>query len=275
MLYLSPEIIVVCVFTFIINLIGALAYSIRIVAVNTGKVAVSFALFNILILISRTANMFQAPVLARYVEKTKDTDIQVLKSFYFIIGAALLAMIAGTFLIPTFQRIFNRFVKTFEVKKSIPKVIFYGFHKMGKKHLKEYVKLPSKENITNFEINKLPKKILLFNVIAIALITITSLAPMYASYKFPEYALMCLQLTGIINGFSTILMFIFIDPYISMKVDDVICGKMLEKDFRKLIIGMLVSRVIGAIFAFFILIPATYLVYNVANFIDYIFKFLS
>lgn len=44
--------------TFVIHLIGTLAYSVRIAGTRTGRIAVSFSLFNILILVSRTSNSF-------------------------------------------------------------------------------------------------------------------------------------------------------------------------------------------------------------------------
>ena len=46
---------IICLLTFIIHLIGTLAYAVRIAGVRTRRIAVSFALFNILILVSRTA----------------------------------------------------------------------------------------------------------------------------------------------------------------------------------------------------------------------------
>jgi len=62
------KLIAVFVFTLIIHLIDTLAYSVRLVGVKTRKIVVSFALFNILVLVSRTANSFQAPLLAKVVE---------------------------------------------------------------------------------------------------------------------------------------------------------------------------------------------------------------
>lgn len=49
--------------TIIIHLIDTLAYSVRLNSVKSGKYALSLSLFNIFVLISRTANMFQAPLL--------------------------------------------------------------------------------------------------------------------------------------------------------------------------------------------------------------------
>ena len=70
---MTTQIIIVLVLTFVINLITTLSYSVRIVGIRTGRVAISFALFNILVLVSRTANGFQAPLLA----KTVENDIKV------------------------------------------------------------------------------------------------------------------------------------------------------------------------------------------------------
>ena len=65
---MTNQIIIVLILTFLINLITTLSYSVRIVGIRTGRIAVSFALFNILVLISRTAYGLQAPLLAKTVE---------------------------------------------------------------------------------------------------------------------------------------------------------------------------------------------------------------
>ena len=59
------QLIGLCGLTFVIHLIGALAYAARIAGVRTRRIAVSFALFNILVLVSRTSNSFQGPFLAK------------------------------------------------------------------------------------------------------------------------------------------------------------------------------------------------------------------
>jgi hypothetical protein len=59
------QLAVICILTFVIHLIGTLAYSVRIAGVRTRRIAVSFALFNILVLVSRTSNSFQGPFLAK------------------------------------------------------------------------------------------------------------------------------------------------------------------------------------------------------------------
>ncbi|HMU23086.1 MAG TPA: DUF2837 family protein, partial [Sphingorhabdus sp.] len=53
----------ICLLTLVIHLIGALAYAARIAGVRTHKIALSFALFNVLVLVSRTSNSFLGPFL--------------------------------------------------------------------------------------------------------------------------------------------------------------------------------------------------------------------
>ncbi len=67
---MSTQIIIVLTLTFIIYVISTLAYSVRIVGVRTGRIAISFAVFNVFALLSRTANTIQAPLLAKTIEKS-------------------------------------------------------------------------------------------------------------------------------------------------------------------------------------------------------------
>ena len=51
------------VLTFVIHLVDTLAYSVRLNSVKSGQMALSFSLFNLFVLVSRTANTFQAPLI--------------------------------------------------------------------------------------------------------------------------------------------------------------------------------------------------------------------
>src|SRR5882757_8313246 len=103
---MTSQILIVLILTFIINLITTLSYSVRIVGIRTGRVAISFALFNILVLVSRTANGFQAPLLAKTVENDiKHGVFSNVSTFRMVIFACTLATVAGAVLIPTFQRV--------------------------------------------------------------------------------------------------------------------------------------------------------------------------
>ena len=65
---MDSQLLIICLLTAGINLIGTLAYAARIAGVRTRRIAMSFALFNILVLVSRTSNSFLGPFLAKRIE---------------------------------------------------------------------------------------------------------------------------------------------------------------------------------------------------------------
>ena len=109
---------VLCSLTFVIHLVGTLAYAVRIAGVRTGRIAVSFALFNVLILVSRTSNTFQGPFLAKRVEQgisAAGSGGSILSDMRWLLLAATAATLVGAVFIPTFQRWFSRAVQHFHV----------------------------------------------------------------------------------------------------------------------------------------------------------------
>jgi hypothetical protein len=69
----------------------------------------------------------------------------------------------------------------------------------------------------------------------------------------------------VINGTATILMFVFIDPQMSVMTDDVIEGKTSEPHFRRAVVWLVGSRLAGTVLAQLIFIPAAMLIASVAE----------
>ena len=111
---MDGNLITICLLTGAINLIGALAYAARIAGVRTRRIAMSFALFNVLILGSRLANGFLGPLLAKRVEKTiahgGAHDLQL--DFHLMLASSSTAVLIGILLVPTGQRIFSVAIAT-------------------------------------------------------------------------------------------------------------------------------------------------------------------
>lgn len=263
---MSTQIVIVLVLNFVISIIGTLAYSTRLVGVRTGKIAVTFAVFNILMLVSRTAVTFQSPLLTKFVESSSSSN-DLIELFNLIIIISGVASIVGAFLIPTFQKMFSKAVNHFSIERSIPKLVIHSFSKTGIKYMKESIAVPVKESITSINFKNLPKRILFYNFISVAIITAGGLAPVYAGSIAPEFGRTCLSLSPVINGIATILTSIFIDPYLSIMTDDVIEGKCSEEDFRGCVIGMVGSKIVGTFTALLIFVPASYLIAFIANYI--------
>lgn len=263
---MSSQILIVLVLNFIISIIGTLAYSTRLVGVRTGKIAVTSAVFNVLMLVSRTAVTFQSPLLTKFVESNPSSD-DLVRIFNLIIMISGVASIVGGFLIPTFQKMFSKAVNHFSIERSIPKLIIHSFSKTGIRYMRDSIAIPVKESITSINFKNLPGKILLYNFISVAITTAGAFAPIYAGSIAPELRATCLSLSPIINGTATILTSIFIDPHLSIMTDDVVDGKCSEEDFRGCVVAMVGSKVLGTFMALLLFIPASYLIAFVANYI--------
>jgi hypothetical protein len=266
---LEGQFLIVALMTFLIHLISTLSYSVRIVGVRTGRIAVSFALFNIMVLVSRSANALQAPLLA----KTVETNIKMgisddILSFRFILLASAVATVTGGLLIPSFQRIFSRAVIRFSTVKSIPKLVLHSFSKSGVTQFKDNIKLPDKKNLTRFVIvGGMPYKIIILNIVAVAILSVGVLAALYAGYLNPELRTTSSTLSSVVNFFATLLMFVFIDPFLSAMTDDVVMGKYSEAKFRHFIVMMVAARFVGTLLAQFLFIPAAHIIVYAAEFL--------
>ena len=252
------QIAIVLALTFIIHLITTLSYSVRIVGIRTGRIAISFALFNILVLVSQTANGFQAPLLAKTVENDiKHGIFNNVDTFRLIILSCSIATLIGALLIPTFQRILSKAVLNFSTHKSLGKLIFHAFSKAGLLQFKDHIALPSKNNISTIKFDRtFPWKIFILNTIAVVILTIGVLSAVYASYLNPDYRTTASNLSAFVNGIATILLFAFIDPHLSAMTDDVTLGKCPERTFRQYIVYMTVARLLGTVLAQFLFLPA-------------------
>ena len=59
-------------------------------------------------------------------------------------------------------------------------------------------------------------------------LTVGVFASLYAGFIAPEFRVTALSLSAVINGVATILLFVLIDPQLSVMTDDVIEGQITE-----------------------------------------------
>jgi hypothetical protein len=258
------RLILVITINFLITLIGTLAYSVRIVGIRTGKIAVSSALFNAISLFSRAAGVFQLPLLTKYVAENKSQQ-NLAFIFYILILDVVIASIAGAALLPTFQKIFTKGVEAFSVDKSIFKLMLHSFSKSGVAYIKNSVAIPTVSNIKGINLRKLPFNILLLNILTVALLTAGIFSPVYAAILEPELSTTCMTLVSVLTGLASILSALFIDPYLSVLTDEVIDGKYGVVEYRSCVIGMVGSKVLGSALTFLLFMPAAYLIVFIAK----------
>lgn len=265
---MDTNLAIICALTFIIHLIGTLAYSVRIAGVRTRRIAVSFALFNILVLVSRTSNSFQGPFLAKRVEENliHPASHSLISDFRWLLMSATLATLVGAFLVPTFQRLFSHAVHEFQSHRSIPRLLLHICFKGGLTQIRDLVALPATGNMSDIgKRSGVSITTIILNVVAVALWTVGVFAALYAGYLNPELRVTSSTLSSVVNGVATILMFVVIDPQLSIMTDDVVEGRVSESSFRRTIVWLVGSRFAGTLLAQALLIPAASLIVFVAK----------
>ncbi|MET4133256.1 hypothetical protein ABIE62_002402 [Porphyrobacter sp. MBR-155] len=256
---MDTELILICALTGVINLIGALAYAARIAGVRTGRIALSFALFNVLLLVSRTSNGFLGPFLAKRIETglANGAGDALLFDLRLVLFSAAAAVALGILLVPTGQRLFAAAITFFQANRSTAKLLLRSVTPSGLSTIRDSVALPSAETLRSF---KGPRgvswPVLIANAAAQGLLAVGVLASLYAGYLVPEFRVTASQMTAIVNGFATILLFALIDPQISALTDDVVDGSVSEATFRRAMIWVSLSRLAGTLLAQALLVPA-------------------
>ncbi len=267
---MSPQIMTILLLTFIIHLIMTLKYSVRIVGTRTGRIVIASSLFNILALVTRTANSIQTPLLAKYVEGqiVPNAVIQDASNIRWILLTTTLATAIGIFLMPTFQRSFSKAVYAFNIYRSVPSLLLHGFSKTGIYHLRTSIVVPSRGNLKNWRsINRFPIHLVILNTMVEAILIVGAFAALYAGVLNPDLRLTAISLSPIITGIATVLLFVLIDPYMSMLTDDVLQGKTSPLFFRKGVTLLVGTRLVGTILAQFLLVPAAHLIVTIAELI--------
>jgi hypothetical protein len=253
------QLFIIVALTFIIHLIGTLAYAFRIAGIRTGQIAIAFSLFNILVLVSRTSNAFQSPFLAKRVETAIQNPLGYNLTFDFmaVLAAASFATLVGGLLIPTFQRCSVYAVASFWRHRSVPRLLFRGLTPGGIAVLVGSAAVPSFQNLRSLRVpTDVPVRVILMNFVASALWTVGVLAAIYAGFVNPQFRLTSSTLSAVINGLATIMMFVLVDPYLAGLTDDAVSGRVSDDFFRKAIIWMVASRLAGTLFAQVLLLPS-------------------
>lgn len=257
----------ICLLTLVIHLIGALAYAARIAGVRTRKIALSFALFNILVLVSRTSNSFLGPFLAKRIENglATGTGDRLLWDLRLVLLSATIATVLGALAVPTVQRWFAGAIEQFHQHRSVPKLFLTALSPKNWGRVTKAIKLPSAGHVKLLsKPSAVSWNVIFMNVMAQALLTVGVIASLYAGYLYPEFRVTASQLSAVVNGLATILLFVLIDPQLSVMTDDVIEGRVSEPDYRRTVVWLSMSRIAGTLLAQILLLPSAWLIVWVA-----------
>ncbi|MCM3742169.1 lipid II flippase Amj family protein [Oceanobacillus luteolus] len=256
--FITEKLIFIALFIFIIHSIETLAYAVRLSGARVKMIASALSLFNVMVIVSRLANMMHQPVTGNLVDTAPESNaLEFVEAQYrFLIGASTVGTIFGILLLPTFVALFSRaIIHLSEEKGSVPSLFkrIFSLHyiKRGLTHFS----LPKFSYLRNTKIKDIPIRLFFVNMIITAIYTIGVLSALYAALLVPERELTATMASGLINGLATILLVIFVDPKVSVIADDVVNDRGSYLSLKSISIMMVLSRLCGTILAQLLFIP--------------------
>lgn len=108
--FLTEKLLLIALFIFVIHSIETLAYAVRLSGARVRMIASALALFNVMVIVSRMANMMQQPFTGSLIDTAPKENALVFveTQFRILIGASTFGTIFGMLLLPTFIALFSR-----------------------------------------------------------------------------------------------------------------------------------------------------------------------
>lgn len=256
--FFTTQLVIIALFILIIHSIETLAYSVRLSGARVKLLASALSLFNVMVMVSRLANMMQQPFTGSLIDNAPNENaLDFVESQYrILIGSATVGTIIGLLLLPTFIAVFSRaIIHLAEERGSIPALLKKGFTLSYLRRGKKHIHLPRFTYLKDMGWRDIPIKLFCINIMITAIYTIGVLSALYAALLAPERATTAVMASGLINGIATILLIVFIDPKISILADDVINKKGNYVTLKSASIMMVTSRLLGTLLAQFLFIP--------------------
>ncbi|MCC3357067.1 lipid II flippase Amj family protein [Bacillus sp. REN16] len=255
--FLTEKLLFIGLFIFIIHSIETLAYAVRLSGARVKMIASALSLFNIMVIVSRLANMMQQPFTGSLIDNAPNENALefVETQFRILIGASTAGTIFGIILLPTFIALFSRaIIHLSEERGSVPLLLKRIFSFQYIKRAITHFSLPKFTYLKDTRVKDMPIRLFFINMVITAIYTIGVLSALYAALLAPERASTAIMASGLINGIATILLVIFIDPKLSVIADDVVNQRGSYNKLKSMSLMMVTSRLFGTILAQFLFV---------------------
>ncbi|MCA0757084.1 lipid II flippase Amj family protein [Paenibacillus sp. N4] len=258
------KIMLACCLTFVIHFAETITYSLRIAGVRAGRLAVALSLTGMILLVSRTANMVQAPLAGKLIDTAKSSmEFALVDQLRLIIFSATLGTMAAMLVLPSAVQLAGRVIAHLEEAGSIPEMFRTSVTFKKIRHSRTHLRLPRIHMLKRLRIGGIPKRLVLLNVLVTAIYTIGVLAALLAASLTETHAITASQSSGLINGMATILLALLIDPRIGLLTDKVLRGEKDKAALNKVFGLLMASRLLGTVAAQLLLVPAAYLILRI------------
>lgn len=253
------QLMMVLLFTVVIHTVDSLSYALRLGGLRSRRITLALSLSGLLVLVSRTSNIAQGPMVGNMVDKAlQSASFHLENKLHWIIAAATAGTMVAMLLFPSIVRLCSRMVVHLEAAGSIPKMMrnLMAWHKW--RNGMTYIKLPDFQMLRTLFQGRLPKRLMMMNMTVTAIYTVGVLSSLYAAYLWPASRLTLSTSSGLINGMATILLTLLIDPRLALLSDKALRGETRLGRMNQVFGLMMVSRFAGTVMAQLLLVPCAY-----------------
>ncbi|MCS7460734.1 lipid II flippase Amj family protein [Paenibacillus doosanensis] len=247
--------------TMVIHAVETLSYGIRLAGVRTGKLAVALSLTGMIVLLSRTSNLIQGPMMGGVIDEAKrNPGISLEAQMHVMIAGASIGTLLAILFFPTAVRISVKLISRLEETGSLPRLVRDSVSIRSLKRVGSQFKLPTWAMLSRLRVGGVPKRLLLLNMLVTGFYTVGVLAALYASFLMPEYSTAASQSSGLVNGIATILMTLLVDPQVALLTDRAMNGQASMGSINKMYGWLMFSRFCGTWLAQLLLVPCTLII---------------
>ena len=275
--------LLVMVLTVFIHLIITLNYSIRLAGLRTKRLLTAISIFNVVYLFASASIVIQSPLLTSIVEHSIKTgltqvgaevpaDQLIFQDAYkvqlvllerkirLVVLASTIGTVIGAFIVPAVVCVFTRAIGIFEQVGSVPKMFIKLFFSLPWR--RAGMVWPRYSSLTHLLKQKLliPKNILLANIIIMGFYSIAVLSGLYAGAMYPDFRSTATSLSVILSGAATVIGAVVVQPTLSSITDQALCGVRSETDIKQMTLYMVLTHLLGTLFAQVIFLPCAYLI---------------
>ncbi len=180
--------------------------------------------------------------------------------------AGTLGMFVFALFMPMFAYLFRRGVASFEARGSVPHAFAQLLKPRNLMDVLRAQRLPSIAQLRSFDWRRIPKRLLIFNILVTGIYAIGVQAAFLASVLDPSVARTATSLSGVINGIGTIAFTLFVDPTSSMMTDQAIHGTRTVEEVRSMVFYLCLTAIIGALLSQLVFVQAAQVIEYVARF---------
>jgi hypothetical protein len=243
--------------TVLIYTVDISAYAARLAGVRTRRPMQARSIYNLLALSSRAASAFQATLLAGLVDRAVAGGVtgELTATLRLVLVAAAAGVVFGAALVPSLARLLARAVRSYERRRSLPRVLLHGMQVEVLPRAREELRKPRPGALLWASKHRVPRRWILLTVGVTALYAVGGPAAQIASALAPLGTRTALSLPSYFTGFGTILMVLFVDPITAHAVDQALQGERPPSDVTALTVWQIGARLAGIILAQLLLTP--------------------